>query len=57
MSSQPALEGSQRPRLVAQWQLVTDCHGRVRPEMRWGPDAVASSVAEREGRPEVTLIA
>jgi hypothetical protein len=43
--------------LVAHWYLVADSRGRVRPEMRWGPDGRGPSVAEHEDVPEVTLIA
>jgi hypothetical protein len=57
MMRQPQVVGSQRPRLVAQWYLVTDSRGRLRPQMRWASDGVRSSVPERQARPEVALIA
>jgi hypothetical protein len=40
LTQQP--EAVRRP-MVARWELVTDAHGRTRPEMRWERDTQTSS--------------
>jgi len=39
---------ARRQPLVVRWELVTDAHGRTRPEMRWEPSTRTTSQGKRE---------
>lgn len=55
MTTLTQLIAAARHPLVARWELVTDAHGRTRPEMRWELTTQASTPAHESE--SVTLAA
>jgi hypothetical protein len=43
MTTLTTMVATRRQPLVVHWHLVTDDHGRTRPQMRWEPQSTATA--------------
>lgn len=55
MTTLEQMVDARRQPLVARWTLVSDAHGRTRPQMSWHVDAREAAVTSND--PTVTLAA